>query len=677
MKEHFSVPRFFTIALLMIAGVFIFNACDDEKSTPMPSITSFDPRGAEGSLIEIHGANFSMTLSQNTVMFNLKVAEVTSASKTKLTVLVPAGATSGKITLTVNGITIITESDFIVTTATLQISETGGQLVGSDGVVLLNIPPGAVPSGAIVSILETEEVVPNAIGKVYTLTPEGTEFAQSIKVSFQYDESDVANIPASTMAIAFKKDDNSWQIMPTLELNESTKTITTQTTHFSQWALFEVPTLTNFAPETGSVGTIITITGTNFSETATDNKVYLNGSPVEVTSSSATEIIALVPEDATSGKILVTTLYNGLNWTVSSSSDFTVEENEPTITSFAPTTGAPGTMLTITGENFNPSIADNKVFINGIEAVVTASSSTAIVAIVPVGATTGQIIVTTLYKTLNWTMTSTMDFTVVNPEPVITSFTPASGTEGTIVTITGQHFTGDISQNKISFNGAEAVITAFSPTAITAIVPVGATSGRIILTTSYNNLIWNVLSSSDFTVESKEPFITSFTPTTGTPGTMVSIKGGNFDALTSNNKIFFNGVASTIISASPTEIVALVPTAATSGKILLSTLFNNLDWIVTSPTDFIVLKDEPQITSFTPTSGTVGTVVTITGTNFSTVPSENKIFFNGLLATTVTSSKTQLTAIVPSGAVSGKIMVTTVFNGLDWTTVSIEDFVVN
>src|SRR5204863_9584546 len=66
----------------------------------------------------------------------------------------------------------------------------------------------------------------------------------------------------------------------------------------------------------------------------------------------------------------------------------------------------------------------------------------------------------------------------------------------------------------------------------------------------------------------------------------------------------------------------------------------------------------PTISSFTPTSGPVGTAVTLTGTNF--VPGATQVAFNGTSATSFTvDSATQIHATVPSGATTGKLSVTT------------------
>ena len=58
----------------------------------------------------------------------------------------------------------------------------------------------------------------------------------------------------------------------------------------------------------------------------------------------------------------------------------------------------------------------------------------------------------------------------------------------------------------------------------------------------------------------------------------------------------------------------------------------------------------PVITSFSPTSGPIGTTVTITGTNFNTTPASNIVFFGATRATVTAGSSTSLTVTVPVGA---------------------------
>ncbi|KAB7528537.1 hypothetical protein F8C76_11785 [Flagellimonas olearia] len=65
----------------------------------------------------------------------------------------------------------------------------------------------------------------------------------------------------------------------------------------------------------------------------------------------------------------------------------------------------------------------------------------------------------------------------------------------------------------------------------------------------------------------------------------------------------------------------------------------------------------PEITSFSPTSGPVGTTVEISGKNFSTTKTDNTVKFNGQAAVIQTATATKLTVTVPNGATTGNITV--------------------
>jgi len=63
-----------------------------------------------------------------------------------------------------------------------------------------------------------------------------------------------------------------------------------------------------------------------------------------------------------------------------------------------------------------------------------------------------------------------------------------------------------------------------------------------------------------------------------------------------------------------------------------------------------VLGQVPTVTSFTPTSGPVGTAVTITGTNFDPIAAGNTVFFGAVTATVTNATAIQLVVNVPLGA---------------------------
>ncbi len=310
----------------------------------------------------------------------------------------------------------------------------------------------------------------------------------------------------------------------------------------------------------------------------------------------------------------------------------TAAATTPTITSFAPTSGPVGTSVAISGTNFTGATA---VTFNTLNANFTVISDTTIQATVPAGATTGPLSVTTP----GGTATSTSNFTVVSP-PAITSFTPTSGTPGTSVTISGTNFSGATS---VMFNGVSAAFTVNSATSIQAAVPAGATTGPLSVTTPGGT----ATSTSNFTVVSA-PAITSFTPTSGPLGTSVTISGTNFGGATS---VTFNGVSAAFTVNSATSIQAKVPAGATTGPLSVTTPGGT----ATSTSNFTVVSP-PAITSFAPTSGPLGTSVTISGTNFS---GATAVTFNGVSAAFTVNSATSIQATVPAGATTGPLSVTT------------------
>ncbi|MGH8011543.1 MAG: IPT/TIG domain-containing protein [Candidatus Binataceae bacterium] len=68
---------------------------------------------------------------------------------------------------------------------------------------------------------------------------------------------------------------------------------------------------------------------------------------------------------------------------------------------------------------------------------------------------------------------------------------------------------------------------------------------------------------------------------------------------------------------------------------------------------------ETEVWLITPSAGATRTQVTIFGANFSATPSADAVAFGGVAATVSTASASQLTVVVPSGAQSGVVTVTT------------------
>jgi uncharacterized repeat protein (TIGR03803 family) len=129
-------------------------------------------------------------------------------------------------------------------------------------------------------------------------------------------------------------------------------------------------------------------------------------------------------------------------------------------------------------------------------------------------------------------------------------------------------------------------------------------------------------------------------------GARVGMFGQGF---TASSVVKFGGVASTSVTRSGTTyLTAAVPSGAHTGTVTVTTGSTTL----TSPQTF---KVKPKIISFTPTSGPVGTLVTITGTGFIQATA---VKFGTVTATTFTVvSDSEVTADVPSGLSSGTVTI--------------------
>ena len=266
---------------------------------------------------------------------------------------------------------------------------------------------------------------------------------------------------------------NSNQITATVPANTHTGPISvttpdgtaTSTTDFVLTA-GPSPTITSFSPTSGAPGTLVAIDGTNF--TGVSTVVFNLTNAASFTVVNSTQITATVASGSTTGFIKVTTA----SGTATSSTKFTVP-GTPEITSFAPTSGGPGTSVQINGNNLTGATS---VKFGGGSATFTVNNSNRITATVPNSAKTGPISVTTP----NGTTQSTTNFTVGTVG--ITSFDPERGPWGSSVVITGAGFTG---ATAVSFGGTNASsFTVNSSTQITAVVANGTVTGKITVTVS-------------------------------------------------------------------------------------------------------------------------------------------------------------------------------------------------
>ena len=243
----------------------------------------------------------------------------------------------------------------------------------------------------------------------------------------------------------------------------------------------------------GLAGDNVTISGSGF--TGANAAFSLNSViyPVSYTVNNETQITAVVPDlsgstaPGGSGGFIVTNTpgLSGANFEVLS----------PVISSLAPSSGPTGTVVTVTGFNFNR--ADSRVNPTAVTVITGLTfngkagtnfqllSPTQARATVPAGATTGY--VRTNGGSLQEGYSKGVAFTVAASAPTLTGITPGNGPAGTSLTLTGTNLEGTTAVAFVGTSG-NVVATGFgvnaAGTQITGVVvPAGAQTGPVTATT--------------------------------------------------------------------------------------------------------------------------------------------------------------------------------------------------
>jgi hypothetical protein len=319
----------------------------------------------------------------------------------------------------------------------------------------------------------------------------------------------------------------------------------------------------------------------------------------------------------------------------------------PTITAVAPTSGAPGTSVTISGTNFTGTSTVN--FGATAASSFSVNNATSITAASPAGSGTVDVTVTNPAGT---SPTSAADEFTYTP-PVVTAIAPSNGPiqGGISVTITGMYFTG---VTAVQFGSTAATgFTVNSNTQITATAPAG--SGTVDVTVSVPAATSATGPADQFTYI-PAPTVTAVTPSSGSTGggTSVTIAGTNFvgvsavkfGAATATNVNVLGASSVTATSPAGTGIVDV--TVATASGTSPNHAADGFSYVV-----------PPAVTSIAPTSGPAAgaTTVTVTGVNFTGATAvkfggNSAIWFNVEGATTILAKS-------PAGTGTVDVMVTT------------------
>ncbi len=574
-----------------------------------PLITGFTPTHGPisgGNTVTVTGHYFTAT---TTVMFGgVPGTAVHIDSSTKLTVVVPAGTTSGTVTVTV---TTPGGTSFPVSTVTYT-------YVGQPVIDTITHDAGPVAGGN-------------------TVTVTGSGFVAPVEVTF-------GGIPGSTVVV------NSLSTLtvvvpPGTAGTTVTVTVTTGngTSTASSYNYSPLPAIYAISPNVTPVagGTVVAIVATNLTATwftvATDT-VTFGGTSVPFTYSTATggTLTVTAPGHAAGAVTVTVTTPNG-----TSTGYGYAYVGQPTITSINPD-GAPisgGTVVNIVGTEFTRTTTT--VTFGGVPGTTVMVFTTTLTVTVPAGALGTVTVVVTSVGGTSTPFTFSYD-----PVPTITSISPDAGSTagGTIVTVTGTGFTPTTTLTFGERFATRTLVTFHSSTTLTVVIPTQTTPGTVPVTASTPG---GTSTGFTFTYDAP-PTITGFTPTYGptSGGNTITITGTRFTPTTT--VLFGTGPGSpgTTVQVNTTHtLTVVVPARTTPGTVTVT---------VTTPGGkaFPLLTNytyvgQPVISSVT---ASAGDAVTVLGSGFTTTAT---VTFNGQPALAVTYiGATQLFVTMPTTVVS-------------------------
>ena len=368
---------------------------------------------------------------------------------------------------------------------------------------------------------------------------------------------------------------------------------------------------------------------------------------------------------------------------------FSVTTPVPAITGVNPTSGAVGTSVTITGVSFGT--VPGTVRFNGTAAAPTSWGTTSIVVPVPAGATTGPVVVTVNGAPSNGvtfdvlpsggtqvpalvqhagrdagtTTSSSLAFTANNTAGNWIAVVIRAGRVGQVFTVTDTR--GNTYRRAIQYN--ESIDATTLGLFYAESIAGGANTISVSDSISGGTLRFAILEYSGVATANSLDVTATAQGTSNAPGTGTVTTTASGDLVigvlsTAEPRTFTAGSGYVIQERVPvapnTKLVVEDRILATAGPVSANGTLNSSDTWGAALAAFRPAVGGggpiPAITGVNPTSGAVGTSVTITGANFGTTP--GTVRFNGTVAAPTSWGTTSIVVPVPAGATTGPVVVT-------------------
>ena len=565
-----------------------------------PAITGFTPSaGISGSFVTINGSNF---LGATAVKFGtINASSFSILSNTRITAVVGPGGATGQVSVTGPGGTGLSFGTFTF---------------GLTPTIAAITPSPAVPR-TIVTATGTNLDGIQAVS-VGGLAADSLQQISPTQVRFR--------VPALTLPAG--RDTANFTVQVKVSSGTAISTLT----------VISAPTLGTILPDSGRVSDTVRIRGTGLTNLSS---VTFAGIPAVYHSVSPTELWAIVPSGVPYSTQLIGVTARGVNL---APARWLHIPPRPTLAEQSLDSGEIGTTLRLAGTNF---FSDSRIFFNGLEAAsIIINSTTSITAVVPRGARTGFVTLTTQYGTA----AMPRSFTVLQPQPRITAFSPNRGGAGTVVRVTGVRFD---STARVLFGGVPAQTLVGSTTDAVAIVPTGVALGEVSL--GITTQLGATQALERFTVL-PAPILTNIEPISEGAGERISVSGRNFTGVTT---LTVGGVRAVNLTVESDTLLSFTADGLPVGSGTVTALSPGGQGSYGAAFEVLPpsVANAPRNLVFTPTVGATGERIRVTGRNLGNIVAAR---IGGASAGIEQISTTEIVVIVGRGA-SGALVLTNGF----------------
>lgn len=394
------------------------------------------------------------------------------------------------------------------------------------------------------------------------------------------------------------------------------------------------PVMERVRPSAGPPGSQIELIGRHFGY---QSQVFLGDQQMRVIDRHPNRWTLEVPAGARSGSILLRTpqgTYSGPRFRV------TAARPAPQISGLEPSSGPPGSEVTIVGTNFSSRLGDNQVTLAGERVVVRSATPSEIRVLVPTGARSGPFEVR-----VDGSMTAAQSPRFeVSVGLAITAIEPPRAPAGANVLLRGSGFSPRRNDNRVTLAGRRVRVLTASPTELMVRLPNrGVASGRFEVS------VRGAGSATSPQFEVAEPVVVqSFAPTSGPPGTDVMIQGSGFGRDVRQVQVSMGPQQLRVRSVTPNQIRVMVPNGAPSAPFTVS--IGGL--AVNSNGTFHLLRNL-EVGTFQPQRGAPGTEVTLSGQGFAPNPNDNVVTLGNVRQQVLAASPQQLRIRIAPGSPSG------------------------